>query len=1369
MPIPDNQWISVAPTEFPHEQEAFDFIKRHAREVVGAWSNFEFVTPEGKVYEIDLMLLTLTELYLVEIKSWSGILEGTSNNMTRRPRGNPEPRPVANPLLLLNKKAKILAGMLKGQKSLKKGYIPFVNAVVFFNNKNLEMRIRPEDRPNIFYRDEFIQGILPTQADKDDPRKRMDLRRVKALNKAFQDLGIRPPSRTLKVGEWVIKELLEDGDLHQDHLAQHQSLAQTFRRVRTFSLPNDSTKEQQALARRAAEREFKLTDSLNHPGVLKPYNYVEHELGPALVYPYDEKAERLDHYLATHDGRLGPSDRLELLQQLADVLRYAHTRRIYHRGLAPQAILVFPQSRGPELRVMDWRTGMEKDVTTGTSHISDLMDKGAKAYLAPEAFHRPSEASGILVDIFGLGAVAFHILTGSPPAETHLELYQKLTEHPGLRLSSVTDGLGPELEALVEMCTHPVAHKRPSSIEEVIELLELATKASAKTEEEVINPLEAQSGAQLPGGYTVVRRLGKGASALALEVVKDEINYVLKVAHSPEHNEQMLREGETVQALDHPHIVKCHDVEEIGGRCCLVLQKAGDETLARRLSEQGPLQLGLLERFGQDLLKAVLHLEEVGVRHRDIKPANLGVTLLRRDDALHLMLFDFSLAGVSDDNIEAGTRDYIDPFLRDKKPPRWDPSAERYSAAITLHEMATGTLPRWGDGKTHPGLDPQAQLVLESERFDPSVRENLTKFFTKALARHRAERFHNAEEMLQAWSRAFKASSPVEQETHWDSQMFERALEQATLDTTLAALGLEVRALRATEHLKAYTVADFLALSSGALHTASGVGNKTRKRLVELQARLKEKFEEQLLEQTEAGAETEDRGLLEAFLVPVLGSGSAAKLKESYLGLDQPPRESGWPTLVQVARQRQLDPMALAREIPGWRRQWCREPSLRFLRNGLAILLEENGGVVSAGEVALGLLSRHGSFSNERDRRLQLANALARAAIEAEQTDAEPRFLWERVGRGLVVTQNQAQVLYLKRLAEVADRCARQEPLLSPGRAAEEVRAVEAPEGMANLSTHRLLRLAALCSETAAVSSREEFYPRQMPAQRALILAHGALLGPGELSVSEVQARVQARYPEAEPLPERPELDALLAHVDPDLYWSESKESYQRRVPLLLSTAGSSGSQQRFSTTDGTRPAGHDPEIAEARRFEERLQHALRDQDFLILMVEPHLLDKAEEELLRRFELTRHNLSHLLLASMRDRAASKNVPWEKMLLGDAEQQGKAWKVLSTRLVPDAMTSVEERLLNCERPQLLVNPSLLARYQQLSILEKMRDLAGTREGLAAVWLLLPSEDTARAPTLEGQAVPILHSGQKAAVPESWVVNAHRTAREKLASS
>lgn len=1371
MPISDQQWIAVAPTPFPHEQEAFDFIKQHAQRVVGAWSNFEFMEPGGKVYEVDLMVLTLTELFLIEIKHWSGALEGTVNNLLRYHRGNPTPQPVDNPLFLINKKAKILQSMLREQGRKLQVQVPYVESLVFFSNPQLEIRIPPEERQRLYHGQELFAALLPKERDLQNPHKRLDRSRLTALNKAFRELGIRPPtSRAHKVGEWQIRELLEDGELYQDHLAVHQSMHDTFRRVRTFNLPARGSDKERETARRAAHREFKLTDALQHPGILKPLSFVEHELGPALIFYYHPQSQRLHQYLAGQKAQLTLEQRLDLLRQLADVLRYAHARHVYHRGLAPQCITVTQRDGRTELQVMDWQTGMEADVTAGTSHLGELMTKGARAYMAPEAFHQPSKAAGHLADIFSFGAIAFHVLSGAAAAENQLELYQMLQTYPGLRLSAVTDGLGPRLEELVELCTHPLPAERPQDMLKVLELLDPPNHPDEAPLTLTADPLHAKGGDRLPGDFVVVRRLGKGAMALALEVARQEESFVLKVAHEAQHGEHLAREAQALQSLSHPYIVECLEVLEMAGRTCLLLEKAGEETLARRLARQGPLQLDYLERFGQDLLKALVHLEKTGVRHRDIKPANLGVVLHKKDSTPHLMLFDFSLAGTPDDNIEAGTRDYLDPFLINGKPPRWEPSADRYSAAVTLHEMATGVLPRWGDGSAAPGLDPTARLVLESERFEPALRERMTAFFTRALARERGRRYDNAEDMLQAWSEIFTVEAPAIAQLEIDEERLKAQLLEATPQTNLAALGLGVRPLRALEHLQVYTIADFVKLSTGALHTAAGVGNDTRKRLVELHGQLADLLGQEILEPAEEKEpQTQSLGSLETFRAGVLGpdSHSDHALKESYLGLTLPAGEVGWPTLSEVSSRHRVDPLKLAKKLPTWRVQWGKLSSLKVLRDEIAQLLSENSGLMTTTEVAVGLLSRHGSASNDPDRRMKLAHALTRAAVEAEHTFEASRFQWHRIGMELVITEYDQQRHYLEQLARVADRCALHEPLLSPTRAAEEIRAVPAPEGIPPLPSHRLLRLAALCSNRAAVSSREEFYPRGMEAERALVLAHGALLGHNGLTVEEIRNRVLTRYPLSIPVPERPELDKLLQKVDPDLLWHEGDERYRRREAVLLSSSGTSH-HQRYTTTEGTRVPGSEPSSAEALVFEERLRRALKEQDFLVLTVEAHRLADAESELLHRFDLTRQDLSQMLLRSMRTLVeANPKAQWDKFLEADAETNGKGWRVLTSRLVPDALKPLAQDLLGCSRPQLLVNPGLLARYDQLELLETLRDRSGARDGQPAVWLLIPTEDASRPPAIDGKPVPILHGGQKARIPEAWLSNIHRTAREKLA--
>ena len=257
------------------------------------------------------------------------------------------------------------------------------------------------------------------------------------------------------------------------------------------------------------------------------------------------------------------------------------------------------------------------------------------------------------------------------------------------------------------------------------------------------------------------------------------------------------------------------------------------ETLGQRRRKEGRLHIDLLQRFGEDLLGVVNHLEEQGIPHRDIKPDNIAVGKVGKGDKLHVVLFDFSLSRTPADNIRAGTTGYIDPLLPLRKPPRWDLHAERYAAAMTLHEMATGTLPQWGDGTTDPShLPPGTEITVNPEAFDTALREGLTAFFQKAFRRDVTQRFDNAEEMLSAWRECFKdieESGPISDQA--DESKLRELLSAATEDTSIAELGLGTRATNALDRANILTVEDLLTTTLRRLSRLPGVGNVTRREI----------------------------------------------------------------------------------------------------------------------------------------------------------------------------------------------------------------------------------------------------------------------------------------------------------------------------------------------------------------------------------------------------------------------------------------------------------------------------------------------------------------------------------------------------------
>ncbi|MEN3608251.1 nuclease-related domain-containing protein [Plantactinospora sp. ZYX-F-223] len=48
------------------------------------WANVEFVGTDGSINEIDALVLTRSGLYVVELKHWQGVIEGSGTHWTRQ-------------------------------------------------------------------------------------------------------------------------------------------------------------------------------------------------------------------------------------------------------------------------------------------------------------------------------------------------------------------------------------------------------------------------------------------------------------------------------------------------------------------------------------------------------------------------------------------------------------------------------------------------------------------------------------------------------------------------------------------------------------------------------------------------------------------------------------------------------------------------------------------------------------------------------------------------------------------------------------------------------------------------------------------------------------------------------------------------------------------------------------------------------------------------------------------------------------------------------------------------------------------------------------------------------------------------------------
>ncbi|MFE2297483.1 BREX system serine/threonine kinase PglW [Streptomyces sp. NPDC059445] len=937
----DGRWVTVAESEFDHERRGLEAIREKLpdSDPWRAWSNFTFTANTGHVREVDLLVVAPGGLCMIELKDWHGSVASENGTWVQTTPGGYR-RTHGNPLHLVNRKAKELAGLL-AQPGGKRFWV--AEAVCFTDN-GLRVRLPAHDQNGVYTVTELVEMLKQPPRDE---RRRITAIGSREVAAALQNIGIRKSDAQYKVGPYELeRKSFDSGPTWADYLARHSDLPEAAR-VRIYLSERGSDASLRQSVENAARREAAVLGRFKHPGAveLKQYFPSGHTAGPALIFDYQPDTLKLDEYLVQYGEKLDILSRMALVRQLAETMRSAHSSRIHHRALAARSVNVVPRPRGrkgqavgeeaawlsPQLQISDWQIatqrsgdssqgqGMTRFAPTALSamHLADDAD----AYLAPEL--TALNPDPVYLDVYGLGVLTYLLVTGKAPAASQAELLARLEAGEGLRPSSLVDGLSEDVDELVQAATAYRPGQRLSSVDEFLELLEvvedsLTAPATATAssdgqgdDDEAAasdkDPLEAVAGDVLAGRWEIRRRLGTGSTSRAFlvrdleaEARKTRPLAVLKVALSDNRGEILAREAEVMGRLrPDSRIIRLVEPEplHLGGRTVLALEYVGDErddsgqgtegagrprrreeTVARQLREHGRLQVDQLEAYGDYLFGAVDFLEGEGIWHRDIKPDNIAVRI-RPNRTRELVLIDFSLAGYPAKSTDAGTDGYLDPFVDLITRGSYDSHAERYAVAVTLHQMASGELPKWGDGSVLPRMtDPKEwpYPTIAAEAFDPAVRDGLVAFFEKALHRDAGKRFPELKPMRDAWRKVFldasrtvpsshrtrhpaPAATPpstgtpaegataagiADAEPETAEQQRDRLAAEVTRDTPLTVSGLTPAAQSFLYGLGLTTVGELLDHSRRKLVNAPGLGAKTRNEVQQRQREWGERLRE---------------------------------------------------------------------------------------------------------------------------------------------------------------------------------------------------------------------------------------------------------------------------------------------------------------------------------------------------------------------------------------------------------------------------------------------------------------------------------------------------------------------------------------------
>jgi serine/threonine protein kinase len=221
-----------------------------------------------------------------------------------------------------------------------------------------------------------------------------------------------------RVGEFTLLDKLGQGSMGVVYFCEH---VETRGR---YALKALSAQASSVLVKRF-EREGQAQAAVDaHPNVLRV-----HSAGQAGGYRYlvMDLAEGGDLEVRLRGGALPPLEAARIVVQLAEGLRHVHALGVLHRDLKPSNVL-FDGDGVPKLVDFGLAT---LEGSEGLTQAGDLI--GTPVYMAPEQAAGRKRDVDERSDVYGLGAILYHALTGQRPFDgktTHDVVKRVITEAP---------------------------------------------------------------------------------------------------------------------------------------------------------------------------------------------------------------------------------------------------------------------------------------------------------------------------------------------------------------------------------------------------------------------------------------------------------------------------------------------------------------------------------------------------------------------------------------------------------------------------------------------------------------------------------------------------------------------------------------------------------------------------------------------------------------------------------------------------------------------------------------------------------------------------------------------------------------------------
>lgn len=267
------------------------------------------------------------------------------------------------------------------------------------------------------------------------------------------------PVVTELAGHVEVVRLIGTGSVARVYIAREKALGRLVAvKVLSEELARDRT------ARLRFEREARAAARIHHPNVVPVYWVAQTTSGrPFIAMPYIRGGSLADRISVW--GRLDLDEARNVIRQVATALAEAHRLGVVHRDVRPANVLYEQEAARCMLCDFGLATILDEVATSFVRLTKTGEITGNPSCISPEQLlgHPVSEKT----DIYGLGCLAFEVLTGRAPFDVESAAgftTAHVRERPH-RTSDFRDDVPPALDDLIDRCLAKRPELRPGVAE----------------------------------------------------------------------------------------------------------------------------------------------------------------------------------------------------------------------------------------------------------------------------------------------------------------------------------------------------------------------------------------------------------------------------------------------------------------------------------------------------------------------------------------------------------------------------------------------------------------------------------------------------------------------------------------------------------------------------------------------------------------------------------------------------------------------------------------------------------------------------------------------------------------------------------------